>query len=71
MNLLVSKYIYEAMGDLGEWSCDDMGYFYDKEALKCIIITMNYMVSMVLTNAPKDIHDLTKNAHHCTDHDNI
>ena len=58
------------MGDLGRFSSDDMDYSHDKEALDCKIITMESMVSMVLTSAPTNNHGLTNNPPHCVDTNN-
>ena len=59
------------MGYLGRRSSDNMDYYYKKEASEWKNITMESMVSMVLTNATTDTHDLTKNTPHCVYPDNI
>ena len=48
-----------------------MYYSSDKEDPKCKIITMESMVSMVLTNVPTYNHNFNKNPPHCKYHDNI
>ena len=62
---------YEAMGDLSRCISGDMDYSYDKEDPECKIINMESMVYMVITNAPTDTHDLSKNPPQCVDPDNI
>ena len=48
-----------------------MDYSYDKEDPECKIITMESIVSMVLTTASTDTQDLTNNPSHCVDPHNI
>ena len=62
---------YEAMGDLSRCISGDMDYSYDKKDPECKIINMESMVSMVITNAPTDTHDLSKNPPQYVDPDNI
>ena len=52
---------------LGRCRSSDMGSTNEVEDTECSILTMDPMVSLVLTTAPTDTHDSTNNLLHCID----
>ena len=57
------------MGDLVIWSSRNIDYTYETEDPGCSILTMQYIVSPVVTNASAYTHNLIKNLLFCVDTD--